>query len=115
MGHIDQIVRHQPLAIKGGLVADNTEFVLDAALDKIVGNSWQTPLGHLTEIIDIDRAIHVHLILTVKIIAILTIPILQHPICHPEREQPSRVEGPPRSDYEESLVFLNFSPPPVKD
>src|SRR5277367_1182150 len=58
--YIDEVVRDQALAIEGRLVAHDTKFVFDTALDEIIDDAGQAALGHLAQVIDIDRAIYVH-------------------------------------------------------
>jgi len=48
------------LAIEGRLVAHDTKFVFDTALDEIIDDAGQAALGHLAQVVDIDRAIYVH-------------------------------------------------------
>ena len=59
-GDIDEVVGDEAFAIEGGFVASDTEFIFNAALDEIIDDTGQTPLGHFAEVVDIDRAIHIH-------------------------------------------------------
>src|SRR5229473_1356441 len=57
---IDEIARHQKVAVEGALVAREAQLVLKPALDEIEAQPRQPALGHAAQIFNVDGFVRLH-------------------------------------------------------
>ena len=57
-GHVDAVARHQPVLAEGVVVAGDSDLVLQAALDEIVGDLGQPALGQPAQVVEVDGGVN---------------------------------------------------------